>query len=97
MPIIRLIHIRVKADQTEAAEEIWKKDCAPPMTRQKGCLTEKLLKCDDAPGEYISYSEWESQADIDRYRSSPDHKKIQSDARSLPGAQAAAKRYSVVG
>ena len=34
------------------------------MIQQKGCLSEKLLKCRDRPGEYISYSEWDSLAAI---------------------------------
>jgi heme-degrading monooxygenase HmoA len=97
MSVIRLIHIKVKADQADAAIAVWKKDCAPLMIKQQGCLSEKLLKCEDAPGEYISYSEWESDADIERYRKSADHDKIRKDARDLQGAQAVVKRYSVVG
>jgi heme-degrading monooxygenase HmoA len=97
MSIIRLIHIKVKLSEAAQAEGIWKKDCAPLMIKQKGCLSEKLLKCEDAAGEYISYSEWESQADIDRYRDSGDHDKIRRDSRDLQGAQAVVKRYTVVG
>lgn len=97
MSIIRLIHIKVKPSEAQKAMQIWKKDCGPLMIKQKGCLSEKLLECEDAPGEYISYSEWESQEDIDRYRESPDHKKIREDARALQGAQAVVKRYKVAG
>ena len=50
----------------------------------------------DSPGEYISYSEWESQEDIDRYRESDDHQKIQSHARALQGARAVVKRYEPI-
>ena len=97
MSIIRLIHIKVQPDQAAEAERIWKEECAPLMIGQKGCLSEQLLKCADNPGELISYAEWESQADIDRYRASPDHKKIRSDALKLPGAQAVTKLYTIVG
>jgi hypothetical protein len=34
------------------------------MIQQKGCMSEKLLRCKDAP-EFISYSEWESEAVIE--------------------------------
>ncbi len=95
--IIRLIHVKVDASQIAEVERIWKEDCAQLMIKQKGCLSEKLLKCADVPGEFISYSEWENQAAIDAYRSSEDHKKIQQHSRALQGAKADVKRYQVVG
>ncbi len=97
MTIIRLIHVSVDPGQAAAAERLWSEDCAPLMLRQPGCTSERLLKCIDAPGEYISYSEWESQDAIDRYRDSDDHKTIQSHARALQGARAVVKRYEPVG
>ena len=97
MPIIRLIHVKVDPDQVEQAERIWKDDCAPLMIRQAGCTSEQLLKCVDVDGEFISYSEWESQEAIDEYRESEDHKTIQSHARELQGARATVKRYETVG
>ncbi len=57
MPVARLIYVTVNQDQMEEAERIWKQECAPLMIQQPGCLSEELLKCIDAPGEYISYSE----------------------------------------
>ncbi len=96
MSVIRLIHVNVDPSQAAEVERIWKDDCALLMIQQKGCLSEQLLKCDDAPGEYISYSEWESQADIDAYRESDAHKRIQDHSRNLQGARATVKRYQVV-
>ena len=96
MPIVRLIHVNVDPNQSAEVEKIWKEDCAKLMIRQQGCISEQLLKCIDAPGEYISYSEWESQDDIDRYRESDDHKQIQSHARKLQGARAVVKRYEPI-
>lgn len=96
MPIVRLIHVNVDPDQAADAERIWKEDCGPRMLTQKGCKSEQLLKCTDAPGEYISYAEWESQEDIDRYRESEDHQTIQTHARGLQGARAVVKRYEPI-
>ena len=96
MSVVRLIHVNVDPGQPADVEKIWKNDCAPLMIQQKGCRSEQLLKCDDAPGEYISYSEWESQADIDAYRDSDAHKRIQDHSRNLQGAQATVKRYQLV-
>ena len=97
MPVVRLIHVKVANQDRAEAERIWKEDCAPLMIKQSGCLSEKLLKCLDAPGEYISYSEWEDDAAIEKYRQSNDHKTIQQHSRKLQGAQAEVKRYEVTG
>jgi len=96
MTVVRLIHVNVAPDQAAEAERIWKEDCAPLMIRQKGCRSEQLLKCEDSPGEYISYAEWESQSDIDAYRDSAAHKQIQNHSRGLQGARAVVKRYQIV-
>jgi heme-degrading monooxygenase HmoA len=95
MPIVRLIYVTVKDDQVKQAIDLWKNHCAPLMIQQPGCLSEKLLECVDAPGEFISYSEWDSQESIDKYRSSDAHAEIQRHARGLQGGRATVKRYEV--
>jgi heme-degrading monooxygenase HmoA len=95
MPIVRLIYVTVKDDQVKEAIDLWKNHCAPLMIQQSGCLSEKLLECVDAPGEFISYSEWDSQESIDKYRSSDAHAEIQRHARGLQGGRATVKRYEV--
>jgi len=97
MSVIRLIHVNVDPSQAAEVERIWNEDCAPLMIREKGCQSEQLLKCDDVPGEYISYSKWESQADIDAYRESEAHKQIQNHSQALQGAKAVVKCYQVIG
>ncbi len=98
MPIARLIYVSVSPSSTQEAERIWKQDCAPLMIQQPGCLSEELLKCVDAPGEYISYSEWEDQAAIDKYLSSPAHEQIRQHTRGLQGgSRPVVKRYEVTG
>ena len=95
MSIIRLIYVTVKPDQVQAAVSLWKNHCAPLMIKEPGCLSEKLLECVDAPGEFISYSEWNSQASIDKYRTSEAHAEIQKHSRALQGGQVIVKRYEV--
>lgn len=89
--------MKVRPEQTAEAERIWKEDCAPLMIQQPGCLSEELLKCLDEPGEYISYSEWQDDESIDRYRESPAHEEIVRHTRGLTGARAVTKRYEVAG
>jgi len=95
MSIIRLIHIRIDPSEAEHAMQVWKKECAPLMIQQKGCISEKLLRCRDVH-EFISYSEWEAEADIETYRNSDAHKEIVRHTRGLKGAQAEVKLYDLV-
>jgi heme-degrading monooxygenase HmoA len=95
MSIIRLIHIKIDPSETETAECIWKTQCATLMISQKGCISEKLLRARDR-GEFISYSEWETEADIERYKNSSAHKQIVSHTRSVKGANAVVKLYDLV-
>lgn len=95
MPIVRLIYVTVNSNQVKDAISLWKDHCAPLMISQPGCLSEKLLECVDAPGEFISYSEWDSQESIDKYRGSDAHAEIQQHARGLQGGRATVKRYEI--
>src|SRR5882672_4989998 len=87
MSIIRLIHITIDSSEAENAVRVWKTECAPLMIQQRGCISEKLLRCRDAH-EFISYSEWNFEADIATYTSSDDHKEIVRHARGLKGSKA---------
>src|SRR6266404_3180871 len=95
MSIIRLIHIKIDPSETENAIRVWKTECAPLMIQQKGCISEKLLRCREAH-EFISYSEWDSEAAIEAYRISDAHKEIVRHARALKGAKAEVKLYELV-
>jgi len=86
MSIIRLIHISINPSEIEKALQVWKKECAPLMIQQKGCISEKLLRCRDTH-ELISYSEWATSAA---------HKEIVQHARSLKGSKAVVKLYDLV-
>jgi heme-degrading monooxygenase HmoA len=95
MSIIRLIHIKIDPTEMESALHVWKTECAPLMIQQRGCISEKLLHCRDAH-ELISYSEWDSEADIQAYRNSDAHKEIVRYARALKGSKAEVKLYDLV-
>lgn len=96
MPIVRLIFVKVADNETQNAERIWKEHCAPLMIQQPGCISEKLLRAVDDPGEFISYSEWKDQQSIDAYRVSDAHEEIKNHARKLHGDRPSVKRYEVV-
>ena len=66
------------------------------MIRQPGCLSEKMLRCETTPGEYISYSEWEDEASIQTYLASEDHQEIKRHNTNIPGASVNVKKYQLV-
>jgi heme-degrading monooxygenase HmoA len=95
MSIIRLIFVKIDPSDLPKARRVWKDDCAPLMIQQEGCLSEKLLACKDAPGELISYSDWESEAAVNAYRNSEAHKEIVRHSRSIAGAKVEVKLYEL--
>jgi len=94
-PITRLIFITIDPSETERAMQVWKKECAPLMIQQKGCMSERLLRSREAH-EFISWSEWESEADIAMYTHSDAHQEIVRHTRGLKGAKAQVKLYETV-
>lgn len=96
MSVVRLIHVRIKPEQVAEAERVWKEECAPLMIRQQGCLSEKLLKCTDSPGEYISYAEWDNAQDIERYLAGADHREILRHTANLKSDKTVVKLYELV-
>jgi quinol monooxygenase YgiN len=68
------------------------------MIKERGCLSEQLLRSRENPGEFISLSTWENQAAIDAYRSGTAHKQIQQHTRALMNvSKVEVKSYEVVG
>jgi hypothetical protein len=53
-------------------------------------MSEKLLRCKDAP-EFISYSEWGSEAAMEAYRNSEAQKEIVQHACALKRAKTAVR------
>ena len=96
MSIIRLIITTVPPEHSDQAERNWKEFCAPIMIRQPGCLSEKMLRCETPPGEYISYSEWEDEESIKKYLASEDHQEIKRHNTNIPSAKVVVKKYQLV-
>ena len=93
MSVVRLIFCSVSARKIDEAIQDWKNDCAPLMIRQKGCISEQLLHGILNANEFISYSEWESDSDIDAYLDSADHQEIKRHTSKLGDATVVVKTY----
>ena len=96
MTIVRIIYASFPPEHTERARQNWKEKCAPLMIRQPGCMSEELLRCIDTPGEFISYSEWDSMANVQKYLQSQDHQEIKRQNRNITGAKVVVKHYELV-
>jgi hypothetical protein len=84
MSIVRLIHIKIDPTEMERALRVWKTECAPLMIQQRLHFGKAAALPWEAH-ELISYSEWDSEADIEPYRSSDAHQEIVQHARALKG------------
>jgi heme-degrading monooxygenase HmoA len=96
MSIVRMIITTVPPAMGAQAERNWKEKCAPLMTRQPGCLLERMLRCKDNPGEYISYAEWDNEDSVQKYLRSADHQEIKRHNTNITGAKVVVKQYEVV-
>jgi heme-degrading monooxygenase HmoA len=87
MSIIRLVLIKVDPSETKTAERILKAEYAALMSSQKGCISEQLLRPRER-AEFISYSEWQTEADLERFTSSAAHMQIVHRVRGLDASAA---------
>jgi heme-degrading monooxygenase HmoA len=94
--IIRHVVVRTPVTRAADIERLWKRECAPLMIRQPGCIREELLRCLDDPEAFISVAEWADQQAIERYPASPAHEQIKRLAREVAGARATVKTYALV-
>ncbi len=98
MPVAWLLYVNVGQEHSTEAERIWKQECAPLMIKAPGCMSERLLKCIDVPGEYISYSEWENEGALQQYLKSDTHKEITRHTKGLQTkGEPVDKRYELTG
>ncbi len=96
MPIVRLIFVHTKPELAGEVERVWRGDCAPLMVKQPCCLSGKLLQCLDAPGDYISYAEWDSMENIERYLAGSAHQEIVDHSRKLRTEKPVVRNYRLV-
>ena len=95
LTIVRIIYASFPPSKPKWLQN-WKEKCAPLMIRQPGCMSEELLRCIDTPGEFLSYSEWYSMANVEKYLQSEDHQEIKRQNRNTTGAKVVVKHYELV-
>jgi len=96
MAIVRMIVTTVPVGMASQAERNWREKCGPLMIKQKGCLSERMLRAKSNPGEYVSYAEWDSEDSIRAYLNSADHQEIKRHNTNIAGAKVVVKEYDVL-
>ena len=94
--IVRFIMVKTSPDKASEIERLWNQECGPLMRKLPGCLHEELLRCVEAPGEYISISEWKDQRAIDAYLASTEHQEIKKHTKGATATAVTVKTYELV-
>ncbi len=88
----------VLEEKAAEAERVWKKECAPLMIQQTGCLNHMLLRSRERPGHFISLSSWANKEAIDKFGESDAREEIRNLTRGfLHASQVEVENYDVVG
>jgi heme-degrading monooxygenase HmoA len=93
MTVIRLLHVDYPPEKADEAARSWKEKCGPLMRREPGCLAERLLRGQDVPHEFVSYSEWDGEDSIRRYLESSAYHQIRDHHRSMGGGHVSVRLY----
>ncbi|MGE5520285.1 MAG: antibiotic biosynthesis monooxygenase family protein [Candidatus Dadabacteria bacterium] len=67
MIVVRMTFVKFDPQRIEEVRKIYNHDIAPVVREQEGNLGIRLLEPHDKAEDYISISEWKSQADAEAY------------------------------
>jgi quinol monooxygenase YgiN len=73
---VRLTFCKFAPESVEAAKSVFMKDVIPVVRKQKGNINIRLLEPTELSDDFISVTEWESQADADAYGKSGPYKEL---------------------
>ena len=65
--IVRLTFCKFQPDRIAEAKRIYTEEVIPAIKKQKGNMGVRLLEPADKADDYISVTEWKTQADADAY------------------------------
>jgi quinol monooxygenase YgiN len=75
---VRLTFCKFAPQSIEEAKRIFMKDVVPVVRNQKGNANIRLLEPTDLSNDFISMTEWETQADAEAYGKSGTYKQLVS-------------------
>jgi quinol monooxygenase YgiN len=74
--IVRLTFCKFQPDRIAEAKKIYNELVIPTVKKQKGNVGVQLLEPADKADDYISITEWKTQADADAYHTSGVYKNL---------------------
>ena len=74
--IVRMTFVKFAPESLKEARRIFMKEVVPVVRKQKGNISIRLLEPTELSDDYISLTEWQTQADADAYGKSGTYKKL---------------------
>ena len=91
----RLTFITIPSEKTEDIKRIFNGEIAPVVKAQKGNIGIRLLEPTNATDEFISLTEWESEADATAYESSGTYRALVDKIKDIYTSRPVLKTYNV--
>lgn len=91
--IVRLTFCKFSPEAVKDAKALYMKDIVPALRKQKGLLNVRLLEPDNKSEDFISLTEWQSQADADAYERSGLYKELVGKLKDFFSKEPVLKTY----
>ncbi len=92
---LRFTYLYFSPEKAAAAKEVYLKEVAPAIRKQKGSKQVLLLEPAEGSDEFISSSLWESEADIKAFETSAAYPAIIGRIKEMTSKQPVQKYYLV--
>jgi len=92
---VRLTFLDFLPQHVENAKKIFNEEIVPVVKAQKGNIGVWLLESTENNGQYISLTEWQSQADADLYDSSGTYKELVNKVKEMYRDKPVLKTYNI--
>ena len=83
--VVRLTRFSVSPEKAQDATNIYHREVAPEVKKQKGNSNVMLLEPTDGSNEFVSITGWENKADAEAYESSGKYKELVGKIEGLIG------------
>ncbi|CAN5417909.1 hypothetical protein BH10BAC3_BH10BAC3_37800 [soil metagenome] len=91
----RLTFLNIQQEKAEDVKRIYNEEIVPVVKSQKGNIGIWLLEPTNEKDEYISLSEWVSQADADAYETSGVYRTLVDKVKEMYTSRPVLRTYNV--
>ena len=90
---VRLTFVKFAPESVTEAKRIFRTEVVPVVRKQKGNIGIRLLEPGELSDDFISVTEWETQADADAYSASGTYKQLVDLLKGLYAKAPVLKTY----